>query len=183
MSIKTILVTSVAPMDMHRANSGQNYLGNATAIKRRNDGRVYISGQMQRHALFSAIDRLNDNPDTMVSNGDGTSFMIETDLRADLGGFMHTEISGEPGPPYEPRFGYACGGIRKKQDGERHAPPPQYAGQPAEHCHDGAERARRYERLVQPRLHRALYLQTVYVRGKSNGEGHTRRHRDHPACA
>ena len=97
MSIKTILVTSVAPMDMHRANSGQNYLGNATAIKRRNDGRVYISGQMQRHALFSAIDRLNNNPDTMVSNGDGTSFMIETDLRADLGGFMHTEISGEPG--------------------------------------------------------------------------------------
>ncbi len=97
MSIKTILVTSVAPMDMHRANSGQNYLGNATAIKRRNDGRVYISGQMQRHALFSAIERLNDNPDTMVSNGDGTSFMIETDLRADMGGFMLTEIAGEPG--------------------------------------------------------------------------------------
>jgi len=84
-------------MDMHRANSGQNLLGNATAIKRRNDGRVYISGQMQRHALFTSIDRLNDNPDTYVSNGDGTSFMIETDLRADLGGFFLTEIAGEPG--------------------------------------------------------------------------------------
>ena len=95
--IKTILVTSVARMDMHRANSGQNMLGNATAIKRRNDGRVYISGQMQRHALFQSIDRLNDKPDTYVSNGDGTSFMIERDLRADLGGFLLTEIAGEPG--------------------------------------------------------------------------------------
>ena len=82
-----ILVTSVARMDMHRANNGQNLLGNATAIKRRNDGRVYISGRMQRHALFESIGRLNDNPDTYVSNGDATSFMIETDLRADLGGF------------------------------------------------------------------------------------------------
>lgn len=97
MEIKTILVTSLARMDMHRANSGQNLLGNATAIKRRNDGRVYISGQMQRHALFQSIDRLNDEPDTYVSNGDGTSFMIERDLRADLGGFFLTEISGEPG--------------------------------------------------------------------------------------
>lgn len=84
-------------MDMHRANNGQNLLGNATAIKRRNDGRVYIAGQMQRHALFQSIDRLNDNSDTYVSNSDGTSFMIERDLRADLGGFAFMEIPGEPG--------------------------------------------------------------------------------------
>jgi len=97
MTIQGILVTSVAEMDMHRANSGQNQLGNATALKRRPDGRVYISGQMQRHALFSAIDRLNDNPDTYVSNGDGTSYHVERDLRADLGGFFLTEVPGEAG--------------------------------------------------------------------------------------
>jgi CRISPR-associated protein Cst2 len=102
MSIQSILVTTVAPMEMHRANSGQNELGNASAIKRRPDGRVYISGQMQRHALFEAIEALNqedeDAPDdTYVSNGDATTFMVEKDLRADLGGFMITDIEGEPG--------------------------------------------------------------------------------------
>lgn len=102
MPVQSILVASVAPMEMHRANSGQNELGNASAIKRRPDGRVYISGQMQRHALFEAIENLNqsdpDAPeDTYVSNGDGTSFMVENDLRADLGGFMITDIEGEPG--------------------------------------------------------------------------------------
>ncbi len=68
-------------------------MGNASSIKRRPDGRVYISGQMQRQALFSAIERLNlessERGDTYVSNGDGTTNMIEKDLRADLGGFMH----------------------------------------------------------------------------------------------
>ena len=102
MPVQSILVTSVAPMEMHRANSGQNELGNASAIKRRPDGRVYISGQMQRHALFEAIEKLNhedeDAPDdTYVSNGDATTFMVEKDLRADLGGFMITDIEGEPG--------------------------------------------------------------------------------------
>jgi CRISPR-associated protein Cst2 len=102
MPIQSILVASVAPMEMHRANSGQNELGNASAIKRRPDGRVYISGQMQRHALFEAIRRLNENDpnapdDTYVSNGDATTFMVERDLRADLGGFMITDIEGEPG--------------------------------------------------------------------------------------
>jgi CRISPR-associated protein Cst2 len=107
MTIKSILVASVAVMDMHRANSGQNQLGNATAIKRRPDGRVYISGQMQRHAFFSALDRLNDGHTldggpaagraTYVSTGDGTSFQVETDLRADLGGFLLTAVNGEAG--------------------------------------------------------------------------------------
>ncbi|MCS4172832.1 DevR family CRISPR-associated autoregulator [Salinibacter ruber] len=102
MPIESILVASVAPMEMHRANSGQNELGNASAIKRRPDGRVYISGQMQRHALFEAISRLNESDpeapdDTYVSNGDATTFMVEKDLRADLGGFMITDIEGEPG--------------------------------------------------------------------------------------
>jgi CRISPR-associated protein Cst2 len=102
MPYESILVASVAPMEMHRANSGQNELGNATAIKRRPDGRVYISGQMQRHALFEALSRLNERDDeapegTYVSNGDGTTFLVEKDLRADLGGFMITDIEGEPG--------------------------------------------------------------------------------------
>lgn len=93
MAIKGILVTLLAPMENHIANGGEKLLGNASSIKRRPDGKVYVSGQMQRHVLFSAIDRLNeDDPNkgnTMVSNGDGISNKIEIDLRSDMGGFMH----------------------------------------------------------------------------------------------
>jgi CRISPR-associated protein Cst2 len=92
MKIKSITVTLLAPMSDHAANRGEKLLGNASSIKRRPDGRVYISGQMQRHALFSAIDRLNeDDParnGTYVSNGDGVSTNIEKDIRSDLGGFL-----------------------------------------------------------------------------------------------
>jgi CRISPR-associated protein Cst2 len=95
MEIKGILVSIVAPMNDHIANGGEKILGNASSIKRRPDGRVYISGQKQRHALFSAIDRLNltdsGRGNTYVSNGDGTTNLIETDIRADLGGFLHTQ--------------------------------------------------------------------------------------------
>lgn len=93
MEIKGILVTALAPFENHIANGGEKLLGNASSIKRRPDGRVYISGQMQRHVLFSAIDRLNTSDSnrgsTFVSNGDGISNQIENDLRADMGGFMH----------------------------------------------------------------------------------------------
>ncbi len=93
MEIKGILVTALAPFENHIANGGEKLLGNASSIKRRPDGRVYISGQMQRHVLFSAIDRINATDpakgDTFVSNGDGISNLIEKDLRADMGGFMH----------------------------------------------------------------------------------------------
>jgi len=93
MEIKGILVSAIAPFENHIANGGEKLLGNASSIKRRPDGRVYISGQMQRHVLFSAIDRLNlsdpERKDTFVSNGDGISNQIENDLRADMGGFMH----------------------------------------------------------------------------------------------
>lgn len=93
MNIKGILITMLAPMENHIANGGEKLLGNASSIKRRPDGKVYISGQMQRHVLFSAIDRLNQDDsakgETYVSNGDGIGNAIEVDLRADLGGFMH----------------------------------------------------------------------------------------------
>ncbi|PKP08589.1 MAG: type I-PGING CRISPR-associated protein Cas7/Csp1 [Bacteroidetes bacterium HGW-Bacteroidetes-4] len=93
MEIKGILVTALAPFENHIANGGEKLLGNASSIKRRPDGRVYISGQMQRHVLFSAIDRINSTDpakgETFVSNGDGISNLIEKDLRADMGGFMH----------------------------------------------------------------------------------------------
>ena len=82
-------------MSDHIANGGEKVLGNASSIKRRPDGRVYISGQMQRQALFSAIERLNvsdeNKGDTYVSNGDGITTVIERDLRADLGGFLQTK--------------------------------------------------------------------------------------------
>ena len=94
--VKNILVTARSKMKMHRANSGQNRLGNASSIKQRPDGRVYISGQMQRHAFFEALKAIDDSDDTYVSNGDATSYQIEKDLRADLGGFMLSEtLSGE----------------------------------------------------------------------------------------
>lgn len=93
MEIKGILVTALAPFENHIANGGEKLLGNASSIKRRPDGRVYVSGQMQRHVLFSAISRLNEadpaKASTFVSNGDGISNQIENDLRADMGGFMH----------------------------------------------------------------------------------------------
>lgn len=93
MEIKGILVTALAPFENHIANGGEKLLGNASSIKRRRDGRVYVSGQMQRHVLFSAIDRINAadtaKGETFVSNGDGISNLIEKDLRADMGGFMH----------------------------------------------------------------------------------------------
>jgi CRISPR-associated protein Cst2 len=93
MEIKGILVTELAPFENHIANGGEKLLGNASSIKRRPDGRVYISGPLQRHVLFSAINRLNmsdaDHGNTFVSNGDGISNQIENDLRADMGGFMH----------------------------------------------------------------------------------------------
>ncbi|HRN46534.1 MAG TPA: type I-PGING CRISPR-associated protein Cas7/Csp1 [Niabella sp.] len=93
MPIKGVLITMLAPMENHIANGGEKLLGNASSIKRRPDGKVYISGQMQRHVLFSAIDRLNQDDtskgNTYVSNGDGIGNAIEVDLRADLGGFMH----------------------------------------------------------------------------------------------
>lgn len=93
MEIKGILITLTAPFENHIANGGEKLLGNASSIKRTPDGKVYVSGQMQRHVLFSAIDRMNlldpNRGDTYVSNGDGVSNMIEKDLRADLGGFMH----------------------------------------------------------------------------------------------
>jgi len=95
MIIKGILVTLVAPMTDHIANAGEKILGNASSIKQRPDGRVYISGQKQRHALFSALDRLNlvdwVRGDTYISNGDGITTIIERDIRADLGGFLATE--------------------------------------------------------------------------------------------
>lgn len=94
MEIKGILVTMLAPMSDHIANGGDKILGNASSIKQRPDGRVYISGQKQRHALFSAMDRLNFSDDkrgdTYVSNGDGITTIVEKDLRADLGGFLDT---------------------------------------------------------------------------------------------
>lgn len=92
MTIQSITVTLLAPMEDHAANRGEKLLGNASSIKRRPDGRVYVSGQMQRHALFSALSRLNDTDaargETFVANGDAPTTHVATDLRSDLGGFL-----------------------------------------------------------------------------------------------
>jgi len=99
--IKNILISTLVPMENHIANGGEKLLGNASSIKKMDDGRVYISGQMQRNALFKAIERLNwvdDNRgSTYVSNGDGIGNAIEVDLRADMGGFMHPRAGNYTG--------------------------------------------------------------------------------------
>lgn len=94
-NIQGILVSIIAPFENHIANGGEKLLGNASSIKRRPDGRVYVAGQMQRHVFFSALNKLNNAEGapcgTFVSNADGISEDLLHDLRADLGGFMHTK--------------------------------------------------------------------------------------------
>lgn len=120
-NIKGILVTAVVPMENHIANGGEKLLGNASSIKRTPDGKVYISGQMQRHALFSAIARLNETDkkkgSTFVSNGDGISNIIENDLRADIGGFMHPSKGSYSGRRTSPLSVTPAVAIRSSQVG------------------------------------------------------------------
>ena len=118
MTIKSITITLIAPMSDHAANRGEKLLGNASSVKRRPDGRAYISGQMQRHTLFSALERLNnDDPQgTYVANGDGPSTNIDVDLRSDLGGYLDTnkgEYSGRRTAPLTatPAVAYAASDI------------------------------------------------------------------------
>ena len=105
-TIKGIFISIIAPMENHIANGGEKLLGNASSIKRRPDDKVYISGQMQRHALFQAIERLNEadtnKGDSYVTNGDGISNAIEVDLRADMGGFMHPSAGNYSGRRISP---------------------------------------------------------------------------------
>jgi CRISPR-associated protein Cst2 len=115
--IKGILITAIAPMSDHIANGGDKILGNASSIKRRPDGRVYISGQKQRHALFSAIERLNDTAGTYVSNGDGVTLTIENDLRADLGGYLHTSKETYSGRRTAPLTATPAVALEKSQVG------------------------------------------------------------------
>ena len=125
MEIKGILVTLLAPMSDHIANGGEKILGNASSIKQRPDGRVYISGQKQRHALFSAMERLNfedsQRNGTYVSNGDGVTTVIEKDLRADLGGFLQTKkehYSGRRTAPLSATPAVAYNELRPSTDGD-----------------------------------------------------------------
>jgi CRISPR-associated protein Cst2 len=125
MEIKGILVTLLAPMSDHIANGGEKILGNASSIKQRPDGRVYISGQKQRHALFSAMERLNfedsQRNGTYVSNGDGVTTVIEKDLRADLGGFLQTKkehYSGRRTAPLSATPAVAYNELRPSADGD-----------------------------------------------------------------
>lgn len=113
-NIKGISIVLLAKMENHIANGGEKLLGNASSIKRRPDGRVYISGQMQRQALFRAIERLNlesdERGETYVSNGDGITNQIEKDLRADMGGWMHPSggnYSGRRTAPVSATFAVA----------------------------------------------------------------------------
>jgi CRISPR-associated protein Cst2 len=98
--IRSITVTARAVMRNHMANLGEKQLGNLSGIKRRPDGRVYISGQKQKHAFFAALNRLNDDSkwngkNTMVANGDGVPGDLVKDLRSDLGGYMLPKKKGE----------------------------------------------------------------------------------------
>ena len=52
MNIKGILISSVAVFENHIANGGEKLLGNASSIKRRPDGKVYVS--MENKLLFKS---------------------------------------------------------------------------------------------------------------------------------
>ncbi|NJB84456.1 CRISPR-associated protein Cst2 [Lewinella marina] len=121
-TIKSILVTGVATLENHAANRGEKLLGNASSVKRRPDGRVYVSGQMQRHVLFSALDRINESDpnrgETYVSNGDGISTNIATDLRSDLGGFLDTNLGDYSGRRTAPLSVTPAVALRESQVGQ-----------------------------------------------------------------
>lgn len=111
MIIRSILVSALAPFENHMANGGEKAFGNASTIKRTPNGRAYVSGQKQRHALFAALNRLNDaDPNkgaTYVSNGDGVTPNLKDDLRADLGGFMIPSVNNKRMSPISATFGIA----------------------------------------------------------------------------
>ena len=119
---KSILVTTVATLENHAANRGEKLLGNASSVKRTPDGKVYISGQMQRHVLFSALERLNETDPargkTYVSNGDGISTKIETDLRSDLGGFLDTNLGDYSGRRTAPLSATPAVSLRESKVGQ-----------------------------------------------------------------
>ena len=119
---KSILVTGVATFNDHAANRGEKLLGNASSVKRRPDGRAYISGQMQRHALFSALNRINETDgqrgNTYVSNGDGISTNIATDLRSDLGGFLDTNQGDYSGRRTAPLSATPAVALRESEVGQ-----------------------------------------------------------------
>lgn len=121
-TVKSILVTAVATLENHAANRGEKLLGNASSVKRTPDGKVYVSGQMQRHVLFSALERLNetdpDRGDTYVSNGDGISTKIETDLRSDLGGFLDTNLGDYSGRRTAPLSATPAVSLRESKVGQ-----------------------------------------------------------------
>lgn len=121
-TIRSILVTAVATLENHAANRGEKLLGNASSVKRTPDGKVYISGQMQRHVLFSAMERLNETDpargETYVSNGDGISTKIETDLRSDLGGFLDTNLGVYSGRRTAPLSATPAVSLRESKVGQ-----------------------------------------------------------------
>jgi len=92
MKLKAITIVASAPFSASIANAGEKLLGNFNSIKKLPTGEVYVSGQKMRHALFSALDRVNgeddDRGNTYVANADGITDNLRNDLRADLGGYM-----------------------------------------------------------------------------------------------
>lgn len=92
--IKNITIVQEFEMKNHAANSGINETGNSNSIKKLSDNRSYISSQMIKHAAFEKMSELNENDKIYVSNSDGVTTNLTTDLRADFGGFL-TFIGGE----------------------------------------------------------------------------------------
>lgn len=90
----------VSDFENHMANCGES-LGNYKTIKKTTDGRAVIAPQMIRHTVFDAIKSINtldpNKKDTFVSNSDGITNQIENDLRADQGGYMHTNVGNMSG--------------------------------------------------------------------------------------
>jgi len=77
---------------------------------------------MQRHVLFSAMERINETDpargNTYVSNGDGISTNITDDLRSDLGGFLDTNLGDYSGRRTAPISATPAVALQESQVGQ-----------------------------------------------------------------
>lgn len=88
MKIHSINISKEHKLENHNVNSNEE--GQPKEV----NGKTAISGQKLRHSIFENIEVLNkqdsNKGNTYLSNADGVTCDISTDLRSDFGGYMDT---------------------------------------------------------------------------------------------
>lgn len=83
--IRKINVCTEMLLENHNINA------NEEGTNKEVNGRSAISGQKLKYMLLNTIKDLNNNENNIhISNGDGATGDVASDLRSDLGGFMNT---------------------------------------------------------------------------------------------